>query len=200
MSTFPGSESIADRLFNLVTKPGSSIPCPAKGGLVMAKFRCETCGQEHGTLPLDLAYERPADFFRLPEEERERRIVYNADLCSIDRKEHYARGILALPIQGGNQEFRWGVWARIPGKNLKRYLDLWNADAAADEPAFPGRLSGGIQVYPNTDGLAVEVKLQVRKRPRFFVVDPVHPLGIAQREGVTWEEVHRFVGLAMGPG
>jgi hypothetical protein len=165
----------------------------------MAKFRCETCGKEHDTLPLDLGYDYPADFFRIPASEREQRIVYNGDLCSIDKQEHYARGILALPIKGSDQEFRWGVWARIQRGDLKRYLDLWNSDAAADEPVFPGQLSGGIPVYPGTDGLAVEVKLMVRKRPRFFVVDPDHPLAIAQREGVSWEDVHRFVEQVFGP-
>lgn len=165
----------------------------------MVKFRCETCGKEHDTLPLDLAYEYPADFFRIPARERERRIVSNGDLCSIDKKEHYARGILALPIKGGDEEFRWGIWARIKAKDLKRYLDLWNSDVAAEEPRFPGQLSGGIQAYPDTDGLAVEVQLLVRKRPRFFVVNPEHPLGIAQREGVSWEDVHRFVGLVLKP-
>jgi hypothetical protein len=165
----------------------------------MAKLRCETCGKEHSTLPLDLGFDHPADYFRIPAPDRERRIVYNGDLCSIDKNEHYARGILALPIKGGDQEFRWGVWARIERASLKRYLDLWESDDAASEPKFPGALSGGVPVYPNTDGLAVEVQLVVRKRPRFFVLDPDHPLGIAQREGVSWEEVHGFVERLLGP-
>jgi hypothetical protein len=100
----------------------------------MAGFRCEVCGQEHGSLPLDLGYEYPADYFRISESERERRIVFNGDLCSIDRKEHYARGILALPIKDSDQEFRWGVWARIHSDNLKRYLELWTSDASSSKP------------------------------------------------------------------
>jgi hypothetical protein len=166
----------------------------------MAKFRCETCGKEHGTLPLDLSFDHPADFFRIPAPERERRIVHNGDLCSIDKKEHYARGILALPIRGGDQEFRWGVWARIEKATLKRYLELWGSDDAANEPLFPGVLSGGIPVYPKSDELDVEVQLLVRKRPRFFVVDSAHPLGIAQREGVSWDDVHGFVDQLLGTG
>jgi hypothetical protein len=161
----------------------------------MKTFRCETCGKEHGTLPLDLGYDHPADYFRIPEREREQRIIYNGDLCSIDKKEHYARGILALPVKGGDQEFRWGVWARIQAEHLKRYLALWNSDDAAQEPPFPGQLSGGIPIYPNTDGLAVEVKLLVRMRPRFYVVDSDHSLGIAQRQGVSWDDVHCFLGV-----
>jgi hypothetical protein len=166
----------------------------------MKKFRCETCGKEHGPLPMDLGFDYPADFFRIPAPERERRIDYNGDLCSIDKKEHYARGILALPIRGSDQEFRWGVWARIERASLKRYRELWESDDAANEPAFPGVLSGGVPVYPRTDGLVVAVQLMVRKRPRFFVVDRDHPLGIAQREGISWEEVHGFVEQLLGPG
>jgi hypothetical protein len=164
----------------------------------MAKFKCEVCGKEHDTLPLDLGFDHPADFFRIPAGERERRIVYNEDLCSIDRKEHYARGILALPIRDSDLEFRWGMWARIDQAGLQRYLDLWDSDEAAAEPAFPGVLSGGVPVYANTDGLAVAVQLLVRKRPRFFVVDRDHPLGIAQQQGVSWKEVHGFLEKLLG--
>jgi hypothetical protein len=166
----------------------------------MKKFRCATCGKEHGALPLDLGFDYPADFFRIPTPERDQRIVYDGDLCSIDKQEYYARGILALPIRGSNQEFRWGVWARIERASLKRYLDLWESDEAANEPMFPGVLSGGVPVYPNTDGLTVAVQLLVRKRPRFFVVDRDHPLGVAQREGVSWQDVHGFVEQLLGSG
>ncbi len=161
----------------------------------MKRFRCATCGKEHEELPLDLGYPYPADFYRISAHQRERRIDCNEDLCSIDKREHYARGVLALPIKGTDQEFRWGVWARIAPEDLKRYLELWDSDAASDEQPFPGVLSGGIQAYPGSDGLPVAVKLLVRLRPRFSVLNTDHPLGIAQREGVSWEDVHRFVGL-----
>jgi hypothetical protein len=161
----------------------------------MAAFRCATCGKEHDELPLDLGYDHPADFFRIPPSERDQRVQYNEDLCSIDKKEHYARGILALPIRDANEEFRWGVWARIHEDDLNRYLALWNSDAAAEEPPFPGVLSGGITCYPKSDGLVVQVKLMVRQRPRFFVLDQSHELGIAQRDGVSWDDVHRFLQL-----
>ena len=40
---------------------------------------------------------------------------------------------------------------------------------------------------------ARDVKLV--RRPRFFVMDQRHELGIAQREGVSWDDVHRFLQL-----
>jgi len=117
----------------------------------MARFKCEICGAEHAQLPRDLGYDYPADCFKILPAERPTRVKYNEDLCLIDDVEFYARGVLALPIRETEEEFRWGVWARIDHPAYERYLSLWSADEAAHEPPFPGILSGGIGAYPESD-------------------------------------------------
>ena len=166
----------------------------------MGAFRCETCGTVHDELLMDISYQRPADYFKVPEAERNERLWMdadsNADLCIIDREEFYIRGILALPIRDSEKEFRWGAWARVDKPDFDRYIELWEVDDVGGEPSFGGLLSGGIQAYDGSDMLEVTARLQQnRQRPRFFVVSEDHPLGIAQRAGITMSDVHSFIDL-----
>jgi hypothetical protein len=160
----------------------------------MPRFKCGICGKEHNELLLDLGYMHPADFFKIPPAEHGGRIKFNQDVCVIDGTEFYVRGILPLPIKDTAQEFRWGVWARIEKKDFRRYLELWNAEAAAHESPFLGHLSGGLRDYSDSDMLQVQVQLQPgNQRPRFYVVSASHPLGIDQRQGITMQKVHIFI-------
>ena len=157
-------------------------------------FVCDICGKFHAELPLDLAYQRPADYFKVPEGERATRIKINDDVCIVDGKEFYIRGVLALPIREQEEEFRWGVWVQIDEQSFRRYLELWDTESVVDEPQLAGRLSGGIKYYSDSDMLEVTVQLQPKnQRPRFWVVSDQHSLGIAQRMGITMNDVHSFI-------
>jgi hypothetical protein len=88
----------------------------------MGTYRCGTCGKEHDELPMDLSYQRPADYFKIPEDERTKRVWMNADsnadLCLIDNKEFYLRGVLALPVPETRAEFRFGVGRGLGNKTF----------------------------------------------------------------------------------
>ncbi len=92
------------------------------------KYKCSICGKEHNALPLDMAYHRPADYFKVPRAECADRIWFDAetnpDLCVIDNFRFYIRGVLAVPIQNVADEFRWGTWAEVEEQNFNRYLEL----------------------------------------------------------------------------
>lgn len=161
-------------------------------------YICSVCGKEHDALPLDMAYDCPADYFEVPPDERSERIWFNSDanpdLCVIDGKKFYLRGILAVPLRDKADEFRWGTWAQIEEKDFRRYYDLWYETDVSQEPSFRGGLSGGIRDFADSDGLEVDIKLQSNnQRPRLTVISKTHPLAIAQRDGVTLEDVHTFI-------
>ncbi len=160
----------------------------------MTNYTCGICGKVHDELLMDIAIMRPLDYFKVPDKERKRRVKYTEDLCSIDDKEFFIRGILALPVKDSEEEFRWGAWALISEDDFNRYLELWDADDVGDEPPFVGWVAGGIPAYPDTDRLEVKVRLQSgNQRPRFQLVSDQHPLGRDQREGITMEKVHGFI-------
>lgn len=109
-------------------------------------------------------------------------------------EEYYIRGILALPIINSEQEFCWGVWAKISENDLRWYVKHWKLEQYEDGMSFFGFLSGGIKFYEASDLLEVLIHPQPGKlRPRFEVVDKDHPLGLAQLNGITPLDVHNFV-------
>jgi hypothetical protein len=161
-------------------------------------YFCSICGKEHDALLRDMAYHRPGDYFDIPPEECSQRVWFdskaNPDLCVIDGSRFYLRGVLSMPIRGEGDEFRWGTWARVEEQDFRRYYELWDETDVSDEPVFRGYLSGGIRDFADSDGLEVEIELQSNnQRPRLTVVVETHPLAIAQRDGVTMEDVHAFV-------
>jgi len=87
-------------------------------------YICSVCGKEHDALPSDMAYKRPGGYFEVPPDERNKRVWFDAevnpDLCVIDGSKFYLRGVLAVPIQGEADEFRWGTWAQVEEENLRR--------------------------------------------------------------------------------
>lgn len=160
----------------------------------MAAFRCGICGSEHDHLLLDLAFRRPAHFLAIPPEERERRTRCSDDLCVVDGEHFLIRGVLELPITGTTKRFGWGVWALVAREDFYRYVDAWRMDIEAEVPPFPGRLSGGMSAYPDSDGLEIMVQLRSGgSRPSFTVRSETHPLGVDQCQGITMAKVHSFV-------
>lgn len=160
----------------------------------MTNFTCATCGKVHEGLPMDLAYKRPADYFKIPEQDRQSRIKLSEDLCSIDDKEFFIRAVLELPVKDNEDNFRWGTWAQISQDDFFKYLRLWDADGVESEPPFKGILSGGVNYYPDTDLMEVKVHLRSKgQRPLFGVVSEEHPLGIDQREGITLHRVQEII-------
>jgi hypothetical protein len=159
----------------------------------MPSYKCSICGKIHDEQPMDIGYQKPADYFKIPPDGREKRIKLSSDLCSIDDSEFYIRGILALPIKDSTKEFRWGVWIRVQESDFKRHIELWDGNIPPDEPALVGYLSGGAKDYEDSDTLEVKVHLQPgNQRPRFEVVSDQHPLGIDQRNGITMAKAHSF--------
>lgn len=160
----------------------------------MTTFFCSVCGHQHSGLVMDLAYQRPADVFNIPDDERPTRIRSNDDVCIIDDAEFYIRGILALPVRELDDQFCWGVWAQVDKDGLDYYLAHWNVASTDDLAPFPGLLSGGIGAYPDSDQLSVAIHLQSNnQRPWFVVLDQTHPLAQAQQMGITLHDVATFV-------
>jgi hypothetical protein len=157
-------------------------------------YKCGICGKTHGGLPMDMAYKNPADYFKIPPNERGERIKNNDDVCVIDDSEFYIRGVLPIPVIDFDNDFQWGTWARVEESDFKTYLKYWDGNIPENLPALIGYLSGGLKDYPESDMISVEIYLQSgNQRPIFKVLSSENPLGIDQQKGITMEKVHSFV-------
>jgi hypothetical protein len=158
-------------------------------------FRCATCGDAHEGLP-DLGCEFPDPYLDVPEDERAARTTLTSDRCTVrdDDDDHfYVRGVVEIPVHGGDEAFGIGAWVSQSRENFERY--------AADEPMAPtfGWLVTRLAHYDVTTFL-LKTRVHFRAsglRPTLELEPTEHPLAIEQRTGITlaraWEIVHRYL-------
>jgi hypothetical protein len=143
---------------------------------------------------MDVAYRRPDPYFAIPEGERPERIYETDDICVIDETQHFVRGVLEAPISDTEDRFAWGVWALVDRHDFNDYVTAWVNKTEDDMPSFGGKVPGGIATCPDSD--LIEVTVRPRSgglRPTFTVCSADHPLGIAQRTGISIEIAHNWV-------
>lgn len=161
-------------------------------------FHCSNCGKWHEGLPLDWAFNSPIYWNQIPESEREERGHWTSDLCSIDGRDFFVRGLIEIPIIGFQEPFRWGAWVSLSKKNFLRMVELWDDPRIVDEPPYFGWLSNNIPAYPNTLNLKTNVSSRnVKDRPYVHVQLTDHPLAIEQRRGITLERVAEIAAIMM---
>lgn len=158
------------------------------------KYRCTTCGQEHDDLP-DIAADKPDHWWGVPERQRRRRVRLTSDTCVIDRKDHFIRGLIEIPVHDYPHRFAFGVWVSQKKENFHTYLK--NFDSAEIGPFF-GWLCTRIRYYED-DTTALKTMAHFRGgnlRPAIILEPTDHPLAVDQREGITlakaWEIVHFY--------
>jgi hypothetical protein len=157
-------------------------------------FRCTVCGKVHDELP-DIGFDKPDQWWGVPEAERASRIELTSDTCIIDGEDHFIRGVIELPIHGESRQFGFGVWVSQKKENFRTYVK--NSDSAEIGPFF-GWLCTRIAYYPQ-DTLQLKTRAHFRTgglRPRIEVEPTDHPLAVDQREGISlaraWEIVHYY--------
>lgn len=164
-------------------------------------WSCSTCGETHEDVPLSFAADYPDKYANMSLRERELRAIASSDQCVIDENEFYVRGCLEIPLLETDGVFLWGLWASIWKDDYLEIADCWNEDGRKyGHGPYKGRLANSLKRYysPDTANLKLSINLQaVGQRPLFIIEDPDHPLGVAQRNGMTNQEVHDLVSLLM---
>lgn len=149
-------------------------------------FTCPCCGKQVVDLP-ELTYDAPHYYAALPEEERSRRAWLTSDFCSVDEEHFFIRAVCALPIEGMDRDFGWGVWVTLSEQNFRRYVETYeDAGQSRLGPMF-GWFSNRLPGYPDTVNLQTTVvPRDDNLRPLVYVKDVHgdHPLFIEQRDGI----------------
>jgi hypothetical protein len=159
-------------------------------------FVCSSCGKTHDGLP-DLAFDRPAYAQDVPEQEREKRVDLGSDLCVVDDEHYFIRGIIEIPIRGQEDYFGIGAWVSQKRENFLTYKE--NSGSSTIGPFF-GWLSNDF-MFGGERTLSLKTMAHFRgasARPRIVLEPTAHPLATAQREGLTLDEVWKFLHGALG--
>lgn len=157
-------------------------------------FICETCGERHEGLPTDYGFRLPDEVHALSYLDRYSRSRHNSDLCALDERRYFLRGVLRVPMPETREEFGWGVWVEVSAKDHDFYLQNFY-EAVADAPRFPGTLANALPGYEQALGQRVEVQLGgADQRPWvYFPPTSVHALAIEQREGISRKRHHTIL-------
>ncbi|GLS22577.1 hypothetical protein GCM10007874_55950 [Labrys miyagiensis] len=149
-------------------------------------------------MPLDLGCEAPSYWDATPEAERGPGSFLNSELCLLRRGEdvdYFMRGCLALPIIGMNENFVFGLWTSLSRQNFDRAIELNNEAVLDPDEGNPfGWLSNAVPGFPNCLNLKLRVHHSPHPQRPFFELEPSdHPLAIAQRVGISTDDVVQIV-------
>jgi hypothetical protein len=139
-------------------------------GMVMSKIKCHKCGQYHDWGKIEVVFKYPDVYFDIPEGERIQRIKKNNEICVIDDKDYFLRGLLPIKTNVDNkEEYRWGVWIKVDAGTYKRIYDSWDLENQEHLIGLKGYLANEIAFYEETEGKDVRIVLTGNKtRPKFY--------------------------------
>jgi hypothetical protein len=162
-------------------------------------YQCPICGDVHDDLP-DIG--SPAPYYWTDEAARHPESLLTEDLCIVEGRDFFVRGVITIPLHDDENDFGWGVWVSLKKENFEIYRANFDTDAIGP---FFGWLSTEIGYYPeSTLALKTMAHFQGKgMRPRIEVEASEHPLSRQHREGISlaeaWEIVHGYMDDAAGP-
>jgi hypothetical protein len=155
-------------------------------------YKCQTCGGDHAELP-HIGSDAPDHWSESLRDDPTS--LLTEDLCIIENRDFFVRGVIEIPIHDYEHEFGWGVWVSHKEENFNAYRQ--NSDTPDIGPFF-GWLCNRITFYSDS---TINLKTMAHYRgdglrPRIVLEPSDHPLYLQQRDGITladaWEIVHFY--------
>ncbi|MEU3448622.1 DUF2199 domain-containing protein [Streptomyces thermolilacinus] len=127
--------------------------------------------------------------------------LLSTDQCVIKARHYFVKGLIEIPVIGGDQVFSWGVWVSLSRRNFSRAADLWDTPGRESEEPYFGWLTTELPVYsPSTLNLRTNLHTRpVGRRPLIELEPTDHPLAVEQRTGITMDRV-REIAAALPHG
>ena len=159
--------------------------------LLNRDWQCACCGgQIHGVTELAARHPDPWPHGEDYEPNAALRLdgdFLSEDFCVIEGKYFMVRSILEIPVQGLERPWGYGCWTTLSRNNFGNYVDGFDNGEFTDDGPWFGWLCNHLKgLFDDAEPLKLDVHPQRgRQRPLLVVQDYRHPLGIAQREGIT---------------
>jgi hypothetical protein len=158
--------------------------------------RCSVCGVEHPRSELEWYFVRPDPVVAIPKRQRGKRCKENDDLCAIDSKRYFVRGVLPLPVEGWDHSYQIGIWVEVKLNDFRTIVEHWTDEGQSSMPPFEGTLANDISLHEDTLGLEVRVALTgPTTRPEIYIVDTRHDLYHEQNNGISSHRAYEYSSL-----
>ena len=163
----------------------------------MTGYDCVCCGKHHDELPNCFLIPLPLPVFQVPTAERGRRAEISSDLCMLDGEHFFILGNIDVKVRESEDFIRWTAWTSLSKANFSRVVELWETAGRESEPPYFGWLCNLLPGYESTLHLKTHVHTQVVGTRPFIEVEPDHPLGLEQRDGITRARFDELVHAAI---
>lgn len=157
-------------------------------------WRCHDCDEEHEEL-MGLSAMAPWQWGGPAEPEPNAALrtdgsFLSEDFCVIEGEHFFVRGVLDIPVYGFDEPFSLGAWSTLSPANFDIYVDSFNGTVAASDEDWTGWFATTLAPFPSSINCPCWVETRPdRQRPRFWLADEAHPLALAQRDGITPEQL-----------
>ena len=132
-------------------------------------------------------------YFDVPESERKERCYLSEDLCVVDDARFFVRGCMEIPVIDHKDVLTIGAWAELERDDFLEYQELLEVEDRDVYGPYGGFLSAAIPTFEKTEGLELNIHIKNNAiRPDLVISSATHPLGSAQRIGLTLERVQAF--------
>jgi len=156
-------------------------------------YRCSTCGEEHDDLP---HIGSAAPYHWADRSAGDPQSLLTEDLCIIQERDFFVRGLIEIPVLDCEHEFAWGVRVSHKRENFETYREY---SQSPDIGPFFGWLCTAIDYYREPT-LSLKTTAYFRGgglRPLIVLAECDHPLYRQQRDGISlkeaWEIVHHYM-------
>ncbi|MFF6955659.1 DUF2199 domain-containing protein [Streptomyces sp. NPDC008317] len=148
-----------------------------------------------------MSYSTPAPDVWDPAFEADTNSMLSSDQCVIRGQHFFIKGLIEIPVIGGEDVFSWGVWVSLSKDSFTRAVDLWDTEGRETEKPYFGWLSTELSLYPES---TTDLKTNAHTRPLgtrpFIKLEPTdHPLAVEQRTGITPARVREIATAVLHP-
>jgi len=160
-------------------------------------FTCMCCGKRYKGVPLCFGTDFPYHYFAIPEDEIAARVEITESLCVIDETYFFHRGRITIPIIDHDEDLIFNVWTTISRENFEIRNTIWNDAERINHPPYFGWLQTSIPAYGDT----INIKTMVHENEVGLIpnveVEPEHPIGQNQLNGITYQTALEKVQLIL---
>lgn len=157
---------------------------------------CSQCGEKHSAEEMELTFRRPDVVAELSDEMRAMMVKENNDLCVVDGKRFFIRGLMPLPVDSRELPYCIGMWVEVSETAFARVYSLWDADEQLSEPPFDAKIANEVPTVGGALGLDAELHLTgPTTRPDVFLRKSAHPLYVEQTSGIDAHRAFEYSAL-----
>ena len=159
-----------------------------------AEWTCNSCEQPHVGM-FDIASQAPDPWPHEGNYEPNSGLrldgdFLSEDFCVLEGTYFMVRCVLEIPVHGLADKFAFGCWGSLKRENFETYVDHFDGGTLPEGMPWWSWLCNRLHPYVDEDSIGCWMHPQLdRQRPVLSVDDPDHPLGAAQHDGISPEQL-----------